>query len=185
MNPQSLSNRVTFSSDLGWIGLTISSDEWNRPQVDHLTFGHASELLASEALDLRPQTGTHSKLDFDPNPSLRDWIDRLQHFAAGRSVDLSDLRINLGYLTDFGCRVIDACRDVPWGETASYGELARRAGSPGASRAVGGVMARNRHPLVVPCHRIIASNGAQVGFSAPDGTKMKQRLLQNEKKHVS
>lgn len=185
MDLQSLSNRVTFSSELGWIGLTLSSDEWGRPQVDHLTFGHPTDPLANKALDLRPQTGAHRQLDFDPNPSLRDWIDRLQDFAAGRSVDLSDVRINLAYLTDFGRRVIDACRDVPWGETASYSELARRAGSPGASRAVGGVMARNRHPLVVPCHRIIARNGALIGFSAPDGTKMKRRLLQNEQPPVA
>jgi methylated-DNA-[protein]-cysteine S-methyltransferase len=120
------------------------------------------------------------KRDQEVDSECDDWIGRLQEFAAGRAADLSVLRLNLRYLTDFGRRVIEACRNVSWGETASYRELALAVGSPAASRAVGGVMARNRHPLVIPCHRIIASNGALVGFSAPEGTRMKQRLLENE-----
>ena len=66
-----------------------------------------------------------------------------------------DLEIDDGHLTGFGRKVIAACRQIAWGETLTYGELARRAGRPGAARAVGSVMARNRVPLIVPCHRVV------------------------------
>jgi methylated-DNA-[protein]-cysteine S-methyltransferase len=94
---------------------------------------------------------------------------------------LDPLPLQLDYLSDFGRRVVIACRQLGWGQTATYGELARRAGSPAASRAVGAVMARNRHPLIVPCHRVLAADGSLRGFSAADGLKMKQRLLDHEK----
>ncbi len=186
MNTQTPAKQLVFSSQIGWMGMTISSDELARIQMDHLTFGHPTAELAEQALvhgspNKNVLAVQPAERDNDTDPELRDWIGRLQDFASGRFADLSVLRLNLTYLSDFGRQVIEACRNVSWGETASYGELARRVGSPAASRAVGGVMARNRHPLVVPCHRIIASNGALVGFSAPEGTRMKQRLLQNER----
>ena len=175
------STDVVFPTELGWMGLAISQDSNGGPQIDQLTFGQASASSARETLAIRRRVRTMESLDWTAIPEVREWVKRLESFAAGRCfLDLSDLRLNLSYLTDFGRKVVEACRSVPWGETVSYGELAKRIGSPNASRAVGGVMARNRHPLIVPCHRIIASTGALVGFSAPDGIKMKQRLLENE-----
>ena len=66
---------------------------------------------------------------------------------------------------------------MPRGETVSYAELAGRAGSPNAARAVGGVMAGNRVPLLVPCHRVVGAGGRLGGFSAPTGVELKKRLL--------
>ena len=77
-------------------------------------------------------------------------------------------------------RVIAACRRIPWGETRSYGDLATECGSPGAARAVGSVMAKNRYPLIVPCHRVLAAGGDIGGYSAADGLVMKRRLLAAE-----
>jgi methylated-DNA-[protein]-cysteine S-methyltransferase len=71
-------------------------------------------------------------------------------------------------------------RRIRFGQTHSYGELASLVGSPRAARAVGSVMAKNRTPLVVPCHRVLASRGAIGGFSAMDGVHMKRRLLDLE-----
>ncbi len=73
-----------------------------------------------------------------------------------------------------------ACRRIPWGQTRSYAQLAAVAGRPGAARAVGSVMAKNRVPLVVPCHRVIASSGQLGGYSAPQGLSLKRRLLAME-----
>ena len=67
------------------------------------------------------------------------------------------------------------------GLTRTYGELAAECGSPGAARAVGSVMAKNRYPLIVPCHRVLAAGGELGGYSAPDGLKMKRRLLEMER----
>jgi methylated-DNA-[protein]-cysteine S-methyltransferase len=80
-------------------------------------------------------------------------------------------------LTDFDQSVVRACRRIPYGETLSYGELAKRAGHAGAARGVGRTMATNRFPIIVPCHRVVAAGGRIGGYSAPQGLTMKRRLL--------
>ncbi len=102
----------------------------------------------------------------------------------GEPDDFREVPVDLSHLTPFAQRVIKACRRVAWGQTASYGKLAQAAGSPGAARAVGQVMSTNRTPLVVPCHRIIASDGRLGGFSAPQGLTMKRRLLALESAEI-
>jgi methylated-DNA-[protein]-cysteine S-methyltransferase len=67
-------------------------------------------------------------------------------------------------------------REVPYGETVSYGELAEMAGRPGAARAVGNAMSRNPVPIVVPCHRVVAAGG-RVGGYGPSGVRTKRFLL--------
>ena len=62
----------------------------------------------------------------------------------------------------------------------SYGELAANAGKPGATRAVGNTMARNRFPIVIPCHRVVGAGGGLGGFSAPSGISLKEKLLSLE-----
>ncbi len=81
---------------------------------------------------------------------------------------------------DFRRLVLETLRGVPFGETISYGALAERIGHPGAARAVGGALAANPVPLLVPCHRVLKSGGEIGGFSAPGGPAMKQRLLRHE-----
>ena len=98
----------------------------------------------------------------------------------GEPVDFADVPLALDHLTPFGRRVIAACRRFLGDSTRSYGELAAECGSPGAARAVGSVMAKNRYPLIVPCHRVLAAGGELGGYSAPDGLKMKRRLLAME-----
>ena len=74
-----------------------------------------------------------------------------------------------------------ACRSIPMGETRSYAWLAERAGRPGASRAAGQSMARNRLPIVIPCHRVIASDGGMGGFGSGTGElELKRWLLDLE-----
>jgi methylated-DNA-[protein]-cysteine S-methyltransferase len=81
---------------------------------------------------------------------------------------------------DFRRRVLCELAKVRFGHTLSYGELARRAGNPGAARAVGGVMAKNPIPLVVPCHRVLAAGGKIGGFTG--GLRLKRALLDLEKR---
>ncbi len=73
--------------------------------------------------------------------------------------------------------VLRACRRIPFGKTASYADLARAAGKPGAARAAGSAMANNPLPLVVPCHRVVRSDGSLGGFSTPQGVRQKKRML--------
>jgi methylated-DNA-[protein]-cysteine S-methyltransferase len=81
----------------------------------------------------------------------------------------------------FERRVLETARDIPPGATLTYGELAAKAGAPGAAREVGQAMARNRFPIVVPCHRVLAAGGGFGGFSAPGGLESKARLLTLER----
>lgn len=137
-------------------------------------------------LRLPQQDGTPPHLwprnDMGPAaPSLvADFAARLRRYAAGEPVDFSGQPIDLGDIGAFEARVYEATRALRWGETATYGEIARRAGEPQAARAVGRAMARNKIPLVVPCHRVLASGHRPGGFSAPGGLDFKARLLAME-----
>ena len=80
--------------------------------------------------------------------------------------------------TPFEREVWSALREIPYGETVSYSELARRIGRPGASRAVGAANGKNPIPIIVPCHRVIGANGSLTGFGG--GLGLKRRLLDLE-----
>jgi methylated-DNA-[protein]-cysteine S-methyltransferase len=168
--------QIVFETALGYVALA----ERNRALLA-LTFGHSNERSTSRAL-----ASQLTDLELPANDSFvseyyRDeLIDRLREFARGEPIDFSDLEVETVGVTSFQRRVIDACRTISWGETLSYGELARRAGRSGAARAVGSVMAANRVPLVVPCHRVVAAGGGLGGYSAPQGLAMKRRLLAAE-----
>lgn len=82
--------------------------------------------------------------------------------------------VDLAGRTAFQQRVLKACRRIPYGAMATYGDLARQVGSPGAARAVGQVMAHNPVPLVIPCHRVVGRGGL-TGFGG--GLPLKERLL--------
>lgn len=83
--------------------------------------------------------------------------------------------------TTFQQRVWDALKEIPYGETASYGEIARAIGMPGAARAVGAANGRNPIPIVIPCHRVIGSQGRLTGYGG--GLKIKRQLLDLERRN--
>lgn len=158
--------------------------QWIAVLCDHqaiyrLTFGFPTEHEAEEAIQPwleEPGVARHplgKPLPDGPN----QWLKQLERFSRGEQSDLDSLPLDLTHLTDFGREVTQACRAVQWGQTSTYKQLAVAAGSPGASRAVGSVMAHNRFPLIIPCHRITGSSGKLTGFSAPGGIQTKQALL--------
>lgn len=169
---------VTFESNLGWMAIGFRGEV-----LVGVVFGHANRQSARTVLEryLRAQHADLQFVDFvteeQLTPVIENLVDRLKAYAAGAEVDFSDVAIDDRHLTEFGRKIVNACRRIPRGKTRGYGELAARCGSPGAARAVGQVMARNRFPLVVPCHRVLAAGGLIGGFSAPQGLSMKRRLL--------
>ena len=111
---------------------------------------------------------------------LRAAKQQLQEYFAGtRSTFDLPLRLNRG--TPFRRRVWQELQRIPYGETISYGELARRIGQPTASRAVGGANHHNPIAIIVPCHRVIGTDGTLVGYGG--GLPIKQRLLAHEQGH--
>ena len=116
----------------------------------------------------------------EPEGVAAEAIELVRRLLGGEAVDLSVIPVDLGACPDFEHRIYTLLREVPTGATVTYGELAERAGSPGAARAVGMAMGRNPVPIIVPCHRVLASSGRSGGFSAPGGVTTKFRILQIE-----
>ncbi len=158
-----------FPSALGWFAVQAAGSA-----LKQLSFAHESPDAALRSLDAKVAA---SATVGDWNPKL---IQRLQAFAEGARDSLLDLELNLGPQTEFQRAVVEKCRKIGYGKVMTYGELAMAAGYPRAARAVGSVMRTNRIPLVVPCHRVIASGGGTGGYSAGEGIRMKLRLLELE-----
>ncbi|HVW00625.1 MAG TPA: methylated-DNA--[protein]-cysteine S-methyltransferase [Planctomycetaceae bacterium] len=162
-----------FSTELGWFGL-LGCDG----VLHAATFGHRQQKgVASELLQKVPGS-SRAFQEQDWHPELRE---RLTRFAEGECVEFDDIEICHGRpLTPFQTKIVQLTRRLGWGQTSSYGELAARAGRPGAARAVGTVMSSNLFPIVVPCHRVLAARGKIGGYGAGDGVPLKQRLLDQE-----
>lgn len=106
-----------------------------------------------------------------------DLPQRLKSYLEGERVSFDD-ELDLADTSLFRRAVWEATRAIPYGQTRSYGEVARRIGKPGASRAVGQALAKNPLPIVVPCHRVIGKDGDLTGFEG--GLELKKSLLQIE-----
>jgi methylated-DNA-[protein]-cysteine S-methyltransferase len=115
----------------------------------------------------------------DPAP-LQDTIRQLRAYFAGK-LETFDLSLDLQG-TAFQLKVWKKLCDIPYGETISYGELARRVGNPKASRAVGLANGQNPIPIIIPCHRVIGSNGKLTGYGG--GLPIKQKLLALEQRQL-
>lgn len=130
------------------------------------------------AIRFEPQSGVH---DIAPNwtrgaPVLEQTAAQLREYFAGRR-EVFDLPL-CPPGTEFMQRVWKELCRIPFGTTISYGELATRIGNPKASRAVGMANGKNPIPIVVPCHRVIGSNGRLTGFAG--GLEVKEQLLRHE-----
>ena len=104
---------------------------------------------------------------------------------AGGLVDLPTVRFDMHGVPPFEARVYAEALRLGPGQTMTYGELAYRLGEPSAARAVGQALGHNPFAPVVPCHRVVGAGGKMVGFSAPGGVQMKQRMLDIETRAVS
>jgi methylated-DNA-[protein]-cysteine S-methyltransferase len=173
---------TTFDTELGTMALATY-----RREVVGLTFGHRTATAAKRSLEqLHADDNSmlrHAEADDTPaTASFHQKVaSKLTQFAAGEPVDLEGIAVSTAGMTSFQKQVHEACRAISWGETLSYGQLATVVGHPGAARAVGTVMSKNRYPLIVPCHRVLGSQGKLGGYSAPSGLAMKRRLLEMER----
>ena len=113
-----------------------------------------------------------------PPAALREAERQLAEYFEGTRRDF-DLPLSAEG-TPFQRRVWDELRRIPYGQTISYGELARRIGKPTASRAVGAANGRNPIAIVVPCHRVIGADGTLIGYGG--GLPVKQALLALERR---
>ncbi len=173
---------VSGESDLGGLAVAVVGGKVVGVSFGNRTAGAAAVALTRRLSGYAAETAETDAVE--PNEDdlalADDVLELLQQFAAGETVDLTRIPLSLNHLTLFQRRVVKACRAIKRGQSLSYGEVAAKAGSPGAARAVGQVMRTNRMPLIVPCHRVVAAGGKLGGFSAPQGLAMKRRLLELE-----
>ena len=116
----------------------------------------------------------------EPNRDIEALINSIEDYAEGAVVDFSAVPLDLGGVPEFHRRAYALLLGTGWGETTTYGALARQLGDVTLSRAVGAAMGANPIPLVIACHRVLASDGKPGGFSAPGGAESKLRMLSLE-----
>jgi methylated-DNA-[protein]-cysteine S-methyltransferase len=154
-------------TELGWIGVVMSPAGLRATTLPHTSRdGALGDVLA---------LGANTEA---PEAELNGLADRLRRYGRGEPVAFPD-SLDFDGVSPFLRAVWQATRDIPRGQTCSYGELAARVGRPGAARAVGQAMAHNPWPIVVPCHRVVASDGGLGGYGG--GLDMKKRLLSLER----
>ncbi len=101
---------------------------------------------------------------------------RLSEYFDGRAVEFPDLVVVPGD-TALARAVYKKLRSIKRGKTVTYGRLAELCGRPGAARAIGSIMAKNLIPLIIPCHRVVRSDGGLGGFTSPGGVGLKEKML--------
>src|SRR5262245_5355141 len=113
-----------------------------------------------------------------PTLMVGEAVAAVKRYFEGKETDFSQLELNLDGQDEFSKRVYASARRVKWGQTTTYGTIARElGGGPETARDVGQAMARNPIPLIIPCHRVLAAGGKIGGFSALGGATSKMRML--------
>jgi methylated-DNA-[protein]-cysteine S-methyltransferase len=170
--PHGQAGFTLFDTAIGRCGIA-----WTGPVISAVRLpGHSDAATCAAVLSVVPGTRPTA-----PPPGIDQVLHRIRNLVAGHCPDaLADVPLALSAVDSFERRVYAAAREVLPGETVTYGRLAERIGAPGAARAVGRTLGRNRFPIVVPCHRLVAAGGRLGGFSAPSGTATKRRLLAAE-----
>lgn len=112
-----------------------------------------------------------------PSGAIAVALEAITRLLAGERVDLSDVALDSAGIDAFDRRVYAVTRTIGPGRVLTYGEVAARVGVDASARAVGQSLGRNAMPIVVPCHRVVATGGGLGGFSAPGGTATKRRML--------
>jgi methylated-DNA-[protein]-cysteine S-methyltransferase len=166
-----------FETDLGWMGIA-----WNDVGVTVVQTPDRDSEATERRMLRRAGTGAAAATSELPAP-IADAVNRLSRYASGEIVDFSAIPLDIE-AEPFFQDIWRAARDLGFGETVTYGELASRAGHPGLYRETGQALGANPVPIIVPCHRIVAAGGKLGGFSAPGGPKTKERLLALEGVHV-
>jgi methylated-DNA-[protein]-cysteine S-methyltransferase len=158
-----------FETALGWVAIV-----WNERGVTQFFLPQRDRAALQRRLAAKAAGATPSP---SPPPLIAEIIDRVRRYCEGEAVEFSDVAVDLDGVDGFRRAIYDAARQLKFGETATYGELAARSGHPGLARETGQALGANPAPLIIPCHRILAAGGRIGGFSAPGGSATKHKML--------
>ena len=159
-------NYITFNTDMGWIGILSSAKGLL-----------GTTLPQRSAQEVCPQLGDNvSYATWTPH-LFKDLMERLKVYFKGHRTMFPD-KLDFSRATHFQREVWEITRLIPYGETRSYAWVAEQIKKPRAARAVGQALGKNPLPIIVPCHRVVASDGKLGGFGG--GIEMKRHLLSLE-----
>jgi methylated-DNA-[protein]-cysteine S-methyltransferase len=173
---QTTHHYLVFETASGFCGIA-----WNNVGITRFQLPTRSA-EATERILLRRVPGAEPGA---PTPEVAEAVAAVKRYFEGEETDFSSFKLDLGEQDPFFERIYAAARRVGWGQTTTYGTLARELGAgPEAARDVGQAMAKNPVALIIPCHRVLAAGGKVGGFSAPGGSAAKIRMLELEGVHV-
>jgi methylated-DNA-[protein]-cysteine S-methyltransferase len=165
-----------FETPLGWCAVA-----WRGPRIAGVELPSPTRGATQRRVAARfPEA-----LERAPRGVARATVVGIARMLRGQAQDFNNIELDFDAVPDFHRKVYCAAREVPAGTTISYGELAKRVARPRAARAVGQAMGRNPFPILVPCHRVLATGGRPGGFSAPGGIAHKMHLLALEQRAPS
>lgn len=157
-----------FDTMLGTCGIL-----WNEEGIQRVQLPESSKReTVRKLLGRTPAIGASV-----PPRRVQTVMQKIAAHLGGKPQNFNRIPLALKHLPSFHQRVLQGARALRTGETVTYGELAKRIGSPKAARAVGQALAGNPFPILVPCHRILAAGAKLGGFSARGGTQTKTKLL--------
>jgi methylated-DNA-[protein]-cysteine S-methyltransferase len=165
-----------FDTNIGRCGIA-----WSTRGIAGVQLPEASEAKTRARLTRRYP---HAR-EAPPPADVCRAIDAISSLLRGEPRDLSAVALDMEGIPEFDRGVYEAARGIVAGATVSYGELAARVGERGLAREVGQALGRNPFPIIVPCHRILATGGKAGGFSANGGVATKLRLLTIERARTS
>ena len=171
-----------FGTELGKCGIAWkeSARSNEAPLVIGFQLPEATEQLTEARMAERSAAHRANTIP----PRISELIKRVKLHFKGQAQDFRDVDLDVETAGDFSKQVYEAARAIPSGRTVTYGQLAEASGHPGAARAVGQVMSRNPIPLIIPCHRVLASGSKPGGFSAYGGLDTKTKMLNVEEATV-
>jgi methylated-DNA-[protein]-cysteine S-methyltransferase len=166
-----------FETACGFCGIAWSDAGISRFQLPSSTAEATTRNLLRRIPGAKPAT---------PTAEVEQAVAAATRYFAGEKIDFSGFALDLDGQDDFFRQIYAAARRVGWGETTTYGALAKDLGITGweGARDVGQAMAKNPVALIIPCHRVLAAGGKVGGFSAPGGSTTKLKMLELEHVHI-
>lgn len=164
----SMSHYHIFETEIGWAGVAWAE----------------RGLIGAYLPEPDPETVRQSftakfpgAIETSPPPQIARVVEQIIALMRGDKVDMSDAPLDWGRVPEFNAKVYEITRNIPPGETLTYGQIAIQLGDRLLAQQVGGALGRNPWPIIVPCHRVTAANGKTGGFTARGGVDTKMKLL--------
>ncbi|MFZ3354344.1 MAG: methylated-DNA--[protein]-cysteine S-methyltransferase [Xanthobacteraceae bacterium] len=161
-----------FDTAIGCCGIV-----WNARGIAGVQLPEKSD----QATRSRVQRRFPAAREIAPPAVIQRVIEAIGALLRGQAIDLTDVDLDGGAISEFNRRVYDVARGIRPGATLSYGEIAERLGDRTLAREVAQALSENPFPIIVPCHRVLAAGGKMGGFSGPGGVRTKLRLLSIER----